>query len=121
MNYFHFFEKCTAFFEALKVRMKQVEIMQKLIQHSPYKMIVAGDLNDFDWSYCYRVLNQHLQDSFARVGSGFGFTFPSASPLARIDFVLHSASLNTIYSTVKPGVFSDHLPVYTLLNLPLHE
>jgi len=84
-----------------------------LLAHETTPLIVAGDFNMTDISVDYGRMSAKLTDSFRESGTGFGFTFPSWSPLgARIDYVFHSSGVRSIKTEVlSSSGNSDHYPV----------
>ena len=101
----------------------------RALSHHP--LILAGDLNATDTTPAYRALRRvGLRDAHRAAGWGLGFTFPAwgsldlplagvpIPPVARIDYVLHSAALSTRAATVLPDAAgADHLPVIAELFL----
>ncbi len=80
--------------------------------HDP--LLVAGDFNMTDFSPDYQRMTETLIDSFRESGSGLGLTFPANSPfpLARIDYVFHSADMHSLRAEVVPShAGSDHYPL----------
>jgi endonuclease/exonuclease/phosphatase family metal-dependent hydrolase len=84
-------------------------------------LLLAGDLNATQRSRAYRLLRAMLHDSFLEARRGLGHTYPARvsvgplqlrlPPLLRIDYVFHSAELETLAARVGPDAGSDHLPV----------
>ena len=93
---------------AFKEREMQVEVLQNMINDSPYRIVLAGDLNDTPTSHTYRTLTKILNDTFKEVGSGFGFTFRDI-PLMRIDYMFHSENIESqSFIIEKHKGMSDH-------------
>ncbi len=83
-------------------------------------VLLLGDLNTTPWSAHFRKLvkNSGLRDS----ARGFGFqpTWPSWLPpllMIPIDHCLHSPEFRVLQRRVGPNVASDHLPLFTELEL----
>lgn len=96
---------------ANKNRAHQAEEIQRHIDRCPYPVILCGDFNDTPLSYTYRQLSRKLTDSFTEKGRGIGNTYIGEFPSFRIDYVLHSPTLNTIGYTREEITLSDHYPV----------
>lgn len=93
-------------------RSRQVEIIVRHIEESPYPVIVTGDFNDTPVSYTYRRLrNEGLDDAFVISGRGTGSSYVSRLPLFRIDYILHSKELESFYFSSPKVVLSDHYPL----------
>jgi vancomycin resistance protein VanJ len=73
-------------------------------------VIVCGDFNNPPRGEVYDRLRQELDDSFASVGIGTGFTYPSVMPIQRIDYVLSRGLTPVATERIKTRL-SDHLPV----------
>ncbi len=95
----------------VQVRARQVRQLAAHISHSPHPVLVCGDFNDTPISYIYSCISEELQDSFKEGGNGFGFTFASAFPFLRIDYVFADESIRILNHKVLPNSLSDHKPV----------
>ncbi|MDJ1495680.1 endonuclease/exonuclease/phosphatase family protein [Cytophagaceae bacterium DM2B3-1] len=101
---------------------RQVTILERYIQESPYPVIVCGDFNAVPYSFAYQKIRKNLANAFEDAGSGFGFSYNDSKLFfLRID--------NQFYSNTHLGVsdfqthreigFSDHFPIsatYKLIN-----
>lgn len=97
---------------AFKARATQVDTLEKQIKDSPYPVVLCGDFNDTPSSYSYNTLSRNLYDAFRMTGTGFGTTYTGQFPAFRIDFILHSKSINSFnYKTLSEKKLSDHYPV----------
>lgn len=74
-------------------------------------VVIGGDLNDRPGGPATRLLLERFTDAFAVAGDGNGATFPAATPVHRIDYVLCSPDLVPVRAAVVPIVASDHLAV----------
>jgi endonuclease/exonuclease/phosphatase (EEP) superfamily protein YafD len=76
-------------------------------------IMICGDFNDTPGSRVYRRLNETLDDTWARVGHGDGFTVPAEKPRQRIDYLWISKdkALKPLKAWVPQSDASDHLPV----------
>jgi endonuclease/exonuclease/phosphatase family metal-dependent hydrolase len=93
-------------------RSRQAESIKQSILLSPYPVIVCGDFNDTPVSYAYHTIKSGLADAYCESGRGFGKTFDNPSPFPRIDYILHSQSLQSWqFHTRNEQAFSDHYPV----------
>lgn len=95
------------------MRANQADITNKLIQESPYPVIVCGDFNSPPSSYVYGAMKGKLKDGFKTAGHGYGGgTYRYFKELLRIDYIFHSPSIRGInYYTSKMDLGSDHNPV----------
>jgi len=103
---------------AYKLRASQAEAVAKIIDASPYKVIVCGDFNDVPPSYAYTKVKGKLTDVFTEVGNGPGWTFNDRFYHFRIDYVFYdSTAFNPINYQMDKVKFSDHFPVMCELNI----
>lgn len=68
-----------------KQRVEQVKLVKELVNKSYRPLVLTGDLNDVPVSYTYSKVRNHLQDAWAKKGTGLGRTFAYISPTLRID------------------------------------
>lgn len=73
-------------------------------------VILAGDLNGTVQDRSLAPITFQLASAHADAGSGFGFTWPADTPMARIDQVLYRG-LQATGSDVLDATASDHRPV----------
>ncbi len=99
-------------------RASQARHVAQLIDNSPYKVILCGDLNDTPSSYTYHQLSANLTDAFKESGSGIGMTYAGALPSFRIDYILHDESFESFNFQTMKRAYSDHYPIST--NIVLH-
>jgi endonuclease/exonuclease/phosphatase family metal-dependent hydrolase len=66
----------------------QADIINKVLDDSPYPVLFCADLNDVPNSYTYFTVKGNMQDAFLRKGFGIGRTFAGLSPTLRIDYIL---------------------------------
>lgn len=101
-------------------RNRQIDTLLRHLATEPLPYIVAGDFNTSDFSVTYTHIAAHMRDSFAEIGYGFGATWPFVEALGwpsflpafiRMDYIWHSAGLQTVRAWQGGFVGSDHLPV----------
>ncbi|MEG0011481.1 MAG: endonuclease/exonuclease/phosphatase family protein [Muribaculaceae bacterium] len=100
-----------------KKRTSQASFIAKLVQKSPYPVILCGDFNAMPSTYEYHTIAQLLSDGFIECGSGYGYTYRNLLKLMRIDYVFTSSKIigKRYYSASK--VWSDHNPVLMEMSL----
>ena len=101
-------------------RSMQIKTIKQHIIECPYRVIVCGDFNDLPYSYAYHQLKDILNNSFAKTGRGFGFTYNGRLPFLRIDNQFYSKGIKAeSFQTEKKMKYSDHFPIvgtYTLID-----
>lgn len=97
------------------IRWEQAQDVLQWARAQEGPVIVAGDFNTPPAGHVYGALRRPYRDAFADAGWGWGFTYPSRTPLLRIDYILHSPSLRTVRCEVGPAPGSDHRPVFAEL------
>lgn len=90
----------------------QIRKIRKVIDFSPYPVILAGDFNSVPNSYEYYNLGRDLQDAFLTVGNGASTSFHDYKVPLRIDYIFTSKSIIPLSYKVDHSVkLSDHYPV----------
>ncbi|WP_448317502.1 endonuclease/exonuclease/phosphatase family protein [Streptomyces sp. CO7] len=74
------------------------------------RLVLLGDLNGTVDDRALEGVTSGLTSAQEEAGDGFGFTWPAAFPVARIDQVL-AKGVRPVGSWVLPATGSDHLPV----------
>ncbi|GLX96560.1 endonuclease/exonuclease/phosphatase family protein [Herbidospora sp. NBRC 101105] len=74
------------------------------------RLVLLGDLNGTTDDRAFTGLTAHLRSAQEAAGEGFGFSYPAAFPVVRIDQVL-VRGVQPRRSWVLPATGSDHLPV----------
>jgi endonuclease/exonuclease/phosphatase family metal-dependent hydrolase len=98
-------------------RSHQAGILAKKIKESPYPVFVCGDFNDSPISFAYHQVRGNLEDVFEETGNGIGNTYRGLLTSYRIDFILHSKSIEVAdYRTIRVN-YSDHYPITSLFQL----
>ncbi|MFF0381296.1 endonuclease/exonuclease/phosphatase family protein [Streptomyces sp. NPDC004286] len=82
-------------------------------ERNPHVLLLA-DLNGTWDDRAFTDLRTHLHSTQRTSGTGFGFTWPTAFPMARIDQILYRG-LTPNRSWTLPETGSDHLPVAATL------
>ncbi|MBR2352115.1 MAG: endonuclease/exonuclease/phosphatase family protein [Alistipes sp.] len=100
-------------------RAVEAESVHRAIDESRTEVVVCGDFNDVPLSYTYHtILGDELCDTFDAETDGYAYTFDRYFKLLRIDYVLHSPSIETIsYEVDYEASYSDHFPVFVRLKL----
>lgn len=98
-----------------QMRARQVETIRKIMDETPYPVIVCGDLNETPTSFAYQQLHDGLKDAFVGSGKGIGRTFVNKLPALRIDYIFHSPIFESYNFQTHEFRHSDHLPVSTEL------
>jgi endonuclease/exonuclease/phosphatase family metal-dependent hydrolase len=96
----------------LKRRNAQADTIHTLINASPHPVIACGDFNSLPLSYVYRTLtSKTLKDGFRTCGHGYMHTYRYYKKLLRIDYILHSPTLEGVDYFSPQWAYSDHNPV----------
>lgn len=99
-------------------RAEQANIISDIIKDTYTPIILCGDFNDIPSSYTYYKLKGRLKDGFKTAGNGYMYTYRGAKGLMRIDYIMHSQSLEGVNYYSENRQWSDHNPVIMELNLP---
>jgi endonuclease/exonuclease/phosphatase family metal-dependent hydrolase len=103
--------------DAFIKRAAQADIIKADISTCPHPVIVCGDFNDTPVSYTYRTIRDGLLDAFSESGWGLGRTYNGEFPSFRIDYILHSESIEALYFSREKIMLSDHFPIIGYLKL----
>jgi endonuclease/exonuclease/phosphatase family metal-dependent hydrolase len=94
------------------LRTDQVQLLVEHMEKSPYKVILAGDLNDTPYSYTYEIIREKFNNSFEEKGQGFGFTYNGKLFFLRIDNVFSDKKIVVNSFKVRRDIiYSDHFPL----------
>ncbi len=74
------------------------------------RVVLLGDLNGTPDDRAYTALTARMEPAQEVAGAGFGFTWPAAFPVVRIDQIL-VRGVKPASAWVLPATGSDHLPV----------
>lgn len=91
-------------------RVRQVGAIRDLLAGDELPKVMGGDFNAHPGSPEMRTAVTYIDDTWASVGVGGGFTHPSTNPRGRIDYLLHEG-LEPLSAQVLDGPVSDHKPV----------
>lgn len=95
-----------------RIHQKQVQQIRKVIEASPYPVIVAGDFNSVPNSYEYFTVSKGLNDAFVDAGRGSATSFHDYKFPIRIDYIFSSPSIKAkTYRVDRSVKISDHYPV----------
>ncbi len=92
-------------------RLEQSKKVVELLSGSKTAAMLVGDLNARPTAPEITTLTQVLRDTWPEVGVGPGYTVQVDNPTARIDYLLHSATIRPTAAEVISTYASDHLPV----------
>lgn len=99
-------------------RRRYAQTLAAVLPSRPEKLLIAGDFNTPPGSDVLAPFDRRYVDSFARVGAGFGFTWPRSHPFLRVDRIMATPDWSFRRSEVGPDVGSDHLPIWAEAVLP---
>jgi vancomycin resistance protein VanJ len=86
------------------------------LRRAPAATIVLGDFNGTTTDGALAPVVSRLRSAQDVAGAGFGFTWPAAFPVARIDQIL-VRGVRPVSAWTLPATGSDHLPVAARLDL----
>lgn len=96
-------------------RRRQVEGVAAAARASSHPVIVAGDFNLPALSRIVPDNLGDLDDAFAKVGRGFGYTYPTKLPFLRIDRIFTGHGLRAVTFQIGDQRASDHLCVSAVI------
>jgi endonuclease/exonuclease/phosphatase family metal-dependent hydrolase len=99
------------------IRSSQADTLASRIASSPHSVLVCGDFNDTPSSWAYRRIARSLGDSFREAGQGYGYTYRGFFNLLRIDYMLHSPTIECVEYRSPSFDNSDHNPVAVKLRI----
>lgn len=100
---------------AYGVRAWEMEEIRKMIEGENLPVIVFGDLNSTPDNWVYGQMADILRDAFRVAGDGWGMTYHTRFPFARIDYIFVSKEWKVMDADVLDAYLSDHLPVVARL------
>lgn len=89
------------------------EIEAQVRRHAATPIILCGDFNNLPAGRVYERLRTILQDTWAAIGDGHGFSFPAHKPDRRIDYIWYTPppTLKPLKIWLPRSEASDHLPL----------
>ena len=102
--------------KSFESRGKEVQIIKRHIENSPYPTIICGDFNDTPVSYTYQKLGEDKLDGFLESGNGFGATFTKI-PFLRIDYILYDKQFSSSDFITHQEILSDHRAISCKIKL----
>lgn len=99
-------------------RIAQVDRIRELLADGTGPVILTGDTNAKPDSVEMLTLKESLSDAWDTAGQGDGFTYSTANPYTRIDYVMSSPDVRATSATVLNTDASDHFPVLVDVRLP---
>lgn len=98
------------------LRAAQADSLALLTAHSPYPLVVVGDLNSVPLSYTYKTVRGDLSDAFRDRGEGYGYTYRPMKGILRIDYAFYDDYHYECSDYRSPNLeYSDHNPVIVTL------
>ncbi|MCR5456353.1 MAG: endonuclease/exonuclease/phosphatase family protein [Bacteroidales bacterium] len=98
--------------KAYAMRVRQAEMVRRLMENSPFPVILCGDFNEPPVSYCYREIRRNdLLDAFCESGAGWGSTVRLKFLRFRIDYIIHSPMLESTGFATHRENLSDHYAI----------
>ncbi|AVH59110.1 MULTISPECIES: endonuclease/exonuclease/phosphatase family protein [Streptomyces] len=92
-------------------RDKSADALGEAIADEPLQRIVLlGDLNGTMNDRALNAVTAQMRSTQGAAGSGFGFSWPTSFPMARIDQIM-VRGVEPVTSWTLPGTGSDHLPI----------
>lgn len=79
--------------------------------------LICGDFNQTPTSKILRPLKAGWIDAWETGGDGIGFSWHSAAPLFRIDYIFHSPEIITLACETVENDFSDHRGLFARMGL----
>ncbi len=97
---------------AFKQRALEADSARKIIDKSPFPVLICGDFNDMPGSYTYMTMRGNLSDAFLEKGKGIGRSYNQILPVIRIDHVFYDpTALEAIGYKSNYTSLSDHNPI----------
>ena len=91
---------------------QEIEPIERLINDSPYPVILCGDFNETPYGNAYGSIRDRLKNAFEEAGNGFGFTLNRSPRIVRIDNQFCSESVKVLdFKTFSDVKLSDHYPI----------
>ncbi len=101
--------------DAYHLRAWEIGEIRNMIEGENLPVIVLGDLNSTPHNWVYGQMAEILSDAFRVAGDGWGMTYHTRFPFARIDYIFVSEEWEVVDADVVKATLSDHLPVVAKL------
>ncbi len=101
--------------DAYKLREKQINLIRKEINKSPYPVILCGDFNDSPNSWAYNNISSELNDAFREKGNGLSKTYNGPIPMLRIDYIFTDDFYKAKGYHRYRHHWSDHFPISSII------
>lgn len=102
-----------------RIRADQIEVLRAATDAVSGSFVVCGDFNTPPRGRIYRRLRSRYTDSYSATATGVGWTYSTAHPLLRIDYVWAGGGVVPLTTRPLPAAAaSDHLPVLAELAVP---
>lgn len=99
-------------FLAFEQHQKQINEVRKVMDKTPYPLIVGGDFNAVPSSYEYYKVKKGMEDTFEQAGKGAGATFYDYRIPIKIDHIFVSSAIRTTSVSIEKVKYSDHYPIF---------
>jgi endonuclease/exonuclease/phosphatase family metal-dependent hydrolase len=96
---------------AFKHRALEIKALKKLIEDSPFPVLLAGDFNDTPASYAYRQIGIRLKDASFLKGHGWRRTYLKSTFPLKIDHIFTAPQIRAMHYEHFSFGHSDHYPV----------
>jgi endonuclease/exonuclease/phosphatase (EEP) superfamily protein YafD len=118
-----FFRQTVPFPRGHRMRLSQYDLLtatlrERMEEEGIEAVIVAGDYNVSGFARSLAPLRRALRDVWPECGLGWGGTFPSPLPLARLDQCWVSPDVQAVAARVHGGRVSDHRMLVADLIIP---
>lgn len=100
-----------------EARLRQTRDVLAAVDKLEGPVLLAGDFNNPPAGKSYAMLRERFEDSHRSGGWGWGYTFPSAFPVWRIDYIFYNSWWNIVRTEVGSAPGSDHRPVFAEFSL----
>lgn len=111
------FKSLQKFRGAFRRRSYQANLVDSVIENSPFKVVVCGDFNDTPNSYLYNKISNTLVDTYLKTNFGVGGTFAGNIPGLRIDYILADPEIDVQKTFVLRNIGGQHFPLIADFNL----